>query len=57
MKHLLRRFLRSSNGATSVEYALMALILGVGIIAAVQQLPGKIEALIDSASNALTSEE
>jgi Flp pilus assembly pilin Flp len=51
---ILHRFLSDEEGATSIEYAIMALILGVGIIAAIQDLPTKISALVDSATKALS---
>lgn len=52
---ILQRFLSDDEGATSIEYAVMAMILGVGIIAAIQDLPTKISALVDSATKALSS--
>jgi Flp pilus assembly pilin Flp len=37
------RFIRDETGTTSIEYALIALILGVGIISAVQLLGSQVQ--------------
>ena len=37
------RFVRDESGTTSIEYGLIALILGVGIISAVQLLGSQVQ--------------
>jgi pilus assembly protein Flp/PilA len=38
MKSLFNRFVKNESGATAIEYALIAAIIGVGIVAALQSL-------------------
>lgn len=39
------RFFRADDGATAVEYALIALIVGLGIINALQLIPPALDAV------------
>ncbi len=39
------RFFKDESGATAIEYALLAGLIGVGIVAAAETLGGKITAL------------
>ncbi len=47
MDALVARFFYNRSGATSIEYAMIALILGVGIIAGVTDLRTALSALYD----------
>ena len=40
LKRLLRRFARDTRGATSIEYALIAVLVAVGAIGGMQALGG-----------------
>ncbi len=42
MVNFLKSFIRDESGATAIEYALIAAVLGVGILAAAQALKGNI---------------
>ena len=42
------RFVRDESGTTSIEYGLIALILGVGIISAVQLLGSQVQSTFSS---------
>ena len=42
MVNFLKSFIRDESGATAIEYALIAAVLGVGILASAQTLKGNI---------------
>jgi pilus assembly protein Flp/PilA len=50
----LKRFLKNEDGATAIEYGLIAALIGVVIITAVTQLGTDLEATFESVSAGLT---
>jgi pilus assembly protein Flp/PilA len=48
------RFATDESGTTSIEYGLIALLIGVGIIAAVQLLGSQVAATFNSVEAAYT---
>jgi len=48
------RFLRDDSGATAIEYGLIALLVSVGIIAAVTATGASIRGLFENAAAAIT---
>jgi len=53
MSVLIKRFLNDENGATAIEYGLIAAGISVAIIATVQGLGTKLNATFTSVNNAL----
>ncbi|MCV6575258.1 MAG: Flp family type IVb pilin [Cohaesibacter sp.] len=49
------RFMKDESGATAIEYALLAGLIGVGIVAAAETLEGSITALFDRIKTKLDS--
>jgi pilus assembly protein Flp/PilA len=49
----LRNFLRDENGATAIEYGLIAACISVAIIAAVTNVGSSLNATFSNVSNAL----
>jgi pilus assembly protein Flp/PilA len=49
----LRNFLRDENGATAIEYGLIAACISVAIIAAVTSVGSKLNTTFSNVSNAL----
>jgi len=45
MRAAVQRFASDESGATAIEYALIALLIGLGIISSLQQLPNSLNAL------------
>jgi Flp pilus assembly pilin Flp len=45
---LLRKFSSDEAGATAIEYAVMALIMGIGIIPVVSKLPATLNVFLSS---------
>lgn len=52
---ILKKFYNDESGATAIEYALLAGVIGVGIIAAADNLVPKIDALFERIEEALDS--
>lgn len=52
--NLLRRFLRDEAGATAIEYALLAALISVAIIATVKILGGSINTTFSKVNTCLT---
>ena len=50
MASFVKTFLRDESGATAIEYGLIAALIAVVLIAAVQSLSGKISGTFNSAS-------
>ena len=50
---LFARFLKDESGATAIEYALLAGLIGVGIVTAAGTLEGKITSLFGEIGTAL----
>jgi pilus assembly protein Flp/PilA len=53
MKSLFNRFVKNESGATAIEYALIAAIIGVGIVAALGSLKGELNTTFNKASTAM----
>jgi pilus assembly protein Flp/PilA len=53
MNNLFSRFVRDESGATAIEYGLIAALIAVVIIGALQMLGGKLTATFTSIANAL----
>lgn len=52
MKHILN-FIHNDSGATAIEYALIASLIAVAIITAVQTVGGKVSNVFTEVGNAL----
>ena len=50
----LLRFLRARDGATAIEYALMASLVAIAVLGAITSLGGQVEALFETISQAVT---
>jgi pilus assembly protein Flp/PilA len=55
MTRLIQRFSADEEGATAIEYALIAVIVAVGIIASLQPIPGALSAIFEAVAAALSS--
>lgn len=53
MKNIVSRFVKDESGATAIEYGLIAALVGVGIIAALQSLRDDLNATFSKVSNEL----
>jgi pilus assembly protein Flp/PilA len=53
VKPVLARFLHDTWGATAVEYAVIATIIGVGIVVGISAIPDALNTLFNNASDAL----
>ncbi len=51
---MIRQFLRDEMGATSIEYAMIAMIVSVGILASVTLFMASVQAKFDQVSTAVT---
>jgi len=49
----LRRFIRNEDGATAIEYALIASLIAVAIITAVSTVGGKVSTVFSEVGNSL----
>ena len=49
------RFMKDESGATAIEYALIAAIIGVGLITALQLLRNDITGLFNDIGNGLSN--
>lgn len=45
MRAAVERFLKDDSGATAIEYAMIGLIIGIGIISGLRQLPNALNTL------------
>lgn len=55
MNKLFSQFGKDESGATAIEYALIAAIVGIGIIAALQSLRTQLNNTFTTVSSALTN--
>lgn len=55
MKTIVSRFVKDESGATAIEYGLIAALVGVGIIAALQNLRDDLNNTFGTVSNELQS--
>jgi pilus assembly protein Flp/PilA len=55
MAPLLKRFAADQTGATSIEYALIAVLVGIAIIAAVTALGNSLKAIFTTVSSTVNT--
>ena len=55
MKTIVSRFVKDESGATAIEYGLIAALVGVGIILALQQLKGALNDTFDKVTTELNN--
>lgn len=53
MKNIVSRFVNDESGATAIEYGLIAALVGVGIIAALQNLRDDLNSTFGAVSSEL----
>ncbi|HKZ97353.1 MAG TPA: Flp family type IVb pilin [Hyphomicrobiaceae bacterium] len=53
MSRLIRQFTDDARGATSIEYAMIILIIGIGIISVLNPLPGSLNAIWGGVTSSL----
>lgn len=56
MKNLFARFAKDESGATAIEYGLIAAIVGVGIIGALETLQGGLTKIFGGVGTELSNE-
>ncbi len=49
----LRRLARDERGTTAIEYSLLAALIGIGVIVALQSMGGYINSALNSVSSSL----
>jgi pilus assembly protein Flp/PilA len=54
MKSLFNRFIKDESGATAIEYGLIAALVAVAIIAALNAMTGQLNAVFGKVSGELT---
>ena len=55
MTNFLKTFIRDESGATAIEYALIAAVIGVGILAGAQSLKDQLNTKITAAGTDLAA--
>lgn len=55
MRHLLARFVADEQGATAIEYALIMVLVGVGIIGSLTVLKGALNTSLTASATGLTT--
>ena len=55
MRNMLRRFARDASGATGIEYALLAAMLAIAVIGAVEAIHDETEASFTAAAAGIAS--
>lgn len=55
MLTVIKRFAASENGATGIEYALLASMLAIAVLAAVQSIHNEVETSFVNTGNAIAS--
>ena len=55
MKSLFQKFVQDESGATAIEYALVAAIIGVGIVAALGTLKTSLNTKFNSIGTSVTN--
>ena len=55
MTTFIKKFAKCESGATAIEYALLAALISVAIIAAVTTVGGQISATFDNIAESLTA--
>ncbi len=54
MSTLFNRFVKDESGATAIEYGLIAALISVGVIAALQTIGGNLKTAFEKVGTALT---
>lgn len=55
MLNRVNRFAKNDSGATAIEYALIAMLVAVGIVASVTALGGSLESIFDMVASTVSS--
>lgn len=55
MTNFLKAFIRDESGATAIEYALIAAVLGIGILTGAQSLKGAVDTKLTGAGTDLAA--
>ena len=55
MKNIVSRFMNDESGATAIEYGLIAALVSVGIIAALQALRAELQGTFTDVSNEMAT--
>jgi pilus assembly protein Flp/PilA len=55
MTNFLKTFIRDESGATAIEYALIAAVIGIGILAGAQSLKGALNTKMTGAGTDLAA--
>ncbi len=55
MVNFLKSFIRDESGATAIEYALIAAVIGIGILTGAQALKANINSKMTGTGSALTA--
>ena len=53
MLSIFRRLMKNENGATAIEYTLIASLIAVAAIAAMSTVGGKIQSVLSNVANAM----
>jgi pilus assembly protein Flp/PilA len=53
MASLLKQFVTDQSGATAIEYALIAVLVGIAIIGSVTALGGSLRAIFDTVASTM----
>lgn len=53
MRNTIKRFIENESGATAIEYGLIAALVSVAAIAALQAMGGSLDAMFSSVSETL----
>ena len=54
MLSIFRRLMKSENGATAIEYTLIASLIAVAAIVAMQAVGGKVQGVLQNVANTMT---
>ena len=54
MKAMFKNFIRNENGATAIEYTLIASLISVAAITAMKTVGGKVTNVLGNVSNSMT---
>jgi pilus assembly protein Flp/PilA len=53
VSNLLRRFVRNESGVTAIEYALIAALIGIGIIAASRSVGSQVSTTLNTSKTTM----
>ena len=52
--HVLARFLHDTRGATAVEYAVIAGMIGIGVLVGIRAIPDALNTFFNNAGNTMS---